>query len=134
MVVLRALDRIANYPTARTSRPAANIVRDVRHSLYKARLREMALQAALGEPAPFEETHSCAATAFERSPSDELLDVLSCAVRSGAISRLEGRLILLNRILGVRTADIARAEGWRPGTVRKHRLKAELALASTEVA
>jgi hypothetical protein len=131
MVVAAALDRIASYPSKRMARPAANIVGDVRHSLYEARLREVALEAALGEPAALEEAQGCEAVASEPSASEELLDVVSYAVGEGTISLREGRLIVLHRILGVRTADIASAEGRRPGTVRKHRLKAELALAAS---
>jgi DNA-directed RNA polymerase specialized sigma24 family protein len=134
MVVAAALDRIANYPSKRTARPAANIVRDVRHSLYEARLREVALEAALGEPSALEEAQECEAMALEPSASEEVLDVVCHAVGDGTISPREGRLIVLHRVLGVRTADIASAEGRRPGTVRKHRLRAELALASAEVA
>lgn len=130
MVVAAALDRIASYPSKRTARPAANIVRDVRHCLYVSRLREVALEAALGEPAAFEEAQGCDAMAPDPSASEELLAVVSQAVGDGTISRRGARLIVLQRILGVRTADIARAEGNRPGTVRKHRLKAELALAA----
>ncbi len=129
MVVAAALDRIANYPSKRTARPAANIVRDVRHTLYVARLREVALEAALGTPADPEEAQECKVIAPDPSPSEELLGVVSDAVGDGTISQREGRLIVLHRVLGVRTADIAIAEGLRPGTVRKHRLRAELTLA-----
>lgn len=133
MVVAAALDRIANYPLNR-SRPAANIVRDVQNDLYRARRREVDLETAIGEAIPLHELHSSPPIPFFQPPSDELVELVADRVGSGAISTRGARLILLHRVLGVRTQDIARAEGCRPCTVRKHRQQAEVALGGVEVA
>lgn len=133
MVVAAALERIANYPLHR-SRPAVNIIRDVQNDMHRARLREVALEEAIGAPFPLHELRVLPAPVTPEPVSDELVELVTGAVDEGIISRRGARLILLHRVVGVRTEDIARAEGRRPCTVRKHRHQAEAALVEAEVA
>ncbi len=132
MVVAAALDRIANYPLNR-ARPAVNIVRDVQNDLYRARRREVEVEIAIGETTPLHELAWFPAVPVHRPPSDELVELVEDGVSSGTITVRGARLILLHRILGIRTTDIAEAEGRRPCTVRKHRQQAEAALAGLEL-
>jgi DNA-directed RNA polymerase specialized sigma24 family protein len=62
------------------------------------------------------------------------VELVEDGVSSGTITPRGARLILLHRVLGIRTTDIAEAEGRRPCTVRKHRQQAEAALAGLELA
>lgn len=133
MVVAAALERIASYPLHRT-RPAVSIIRDVQNDMHKARLREVALETALGDPFPLHQLRVLPEAATAKPASDELLELVTEAMDGGSVSLRGARLILLHRVVGVRTADIARAEGRRPCTVRKHRQQAEAALVGVEVA
>jgi len=129
MAVSAALQRIATYPEGRARRPAANMVRDTQHELYLARLREVAKEAAadrIRELPP-----ELAAVPAEPNPAQDVLDLVRAAVADGRISRKDGQLIVLTRVLGVLTADIARQEGRQPAAVRQQRLRAEAVLVTT---
>lgn len=133
MVVAAAWERIANYPLNRM-RPAVNIIRDVQHDMHKARLREVALETVAAELSTLHQLPVLPEALARQPASDELLELVTDAVDEGTISLRGARLILLHRVVGVRTEDIARAEGRRPCTVRKHRQQAEAALAGVDVA
>jgi DNA-directed RNA polymerase specialized sigma24 family protein len=60
---------------------------------------------------------------------EELLGLVGEGVRSGAITRRGARLIVLHRIHGLSTREIADAEGRDAAAVRKYRNRAEAALA-----
>lgn len=84
MAVTAAIERIATYPLRRTSVPAANIVRDVRHQLYLTRLREVAREAVLNaDPLPEHLTNPPP----DISPSDELLALIAGASTTAASPR-----------------------------------------------
>lgn len=127
MIVTAALERIATYPMRRTARVAANIVRDVQHTLYIRRIRETTLGDALGRRSSLAVAERSIART-DQSPSEELGRLIDEAVAAGIVNACEGQLVYLHRIAGVPTSEIADAKGVRPGTVRKHRRRAELAL------
>jgi DNA-directed RNA polymerase specialized sigma24 family protein len=124
MTVTAALDRIISYPPARRSRPAANIVRDVQHQLYRRRVRDVALEATLGQPLSAEDPE-CAATTPPPSAAAELVDVVQHALSTRRLTHEEASLILRQRILDVPTDKLATERGHKPGTVRRHRRRAE---------
>jgi DNA-directed RNA polymerase specialized sigma24 family protein len=128
MTVAAALERIVSYPPGRRSRPAANIVRDVQHQLYRKRVRDVALEATLGQPLSAED-RECAATTPQPSPSAELVDVVRHALSTRRLTHDEASLILRQRILDVPTDELATERGRKPGTVRRDRRRAEKRLA-----
>ena len=129
MTVTAAIERIVTYPVARLDRPAANIVRDVQHRLYRARIREDAMEARLGRRIPTSDLEAVEATAPVPSPSSELVEVIDDALRTGRLSREQGRLILRQRVLDVPTDHVAAERGQKAGTIRLHRRRAEQRLA-----
>jgi DNA-directed RNA polymerase specialized sigma24 family protein len=128
MTVAAALERIVSYPPSRRSRPAANIVKDVQHQLYRVRLRDVALDATQAQSLAAEDPE-CAATTSEPSPSAELVELVGQALGTRRLTRDEASLILRQRILDVPTEDLAVERGHKAGTVRRHRRKAEKRLA-----
>jgi hypothetical protein len=131
MVAAAAIGRIAAYPEHRTSRPAANLIHDTRHELYLARLRDVVKeQVRIAEELP----PNLPDSAHQSHPAEEVVELITGALTRGRISTRDARTILLSRVLGVRTAALARAEGVPPQTIRQQRRRAESALAAaTEV-
>ncbi|MBI2169371.1 MAG: hypothetical protein HYU28_07715 [Actinobacteria bacterium] len=126
MVVTAAIERIGTYPLGRTSLPAANIVRDVRHQLYLTRLREVAREAVLNaEPLPEHLT----SPPPQLSPSDELLAVVAGAVDNGCITAEAARVVVLSRVYDVSSETLAAPAGVTPGHMRRRRLRAEARIA-----
>jgi DNA-directed RNA polymerase specialized sigma24 family protein len=125
IAVFAALDRIARYPHG-LPRPAASIVRWVRRALGKeaARLRRQPQlvhwDECLDELAGNARQPSC----------DELFEVVVQALNAGAIDEDKARLVLLNRIIGVSTADMAERAGSPKATIRQRRNRAEAAIAA----
>lgn len=127
-VLTAALERIRCYPfERRPQRIAANILRDVRQHIWRKLARQRRLADRLGEIVSFDEERDGVA---EPSSSDELVDLVADAVRRGRISRRSGRLILLHRVVGVSTAEIATAEGRSFGAIERARQRAEADLAA----
>jgi hypothetical protein len=131
MVAAAAVSRIAAYPQHRTSRPAANLIHDTRHELYLARLRDVVReQVRSAEELPLNLPDS----GPQAHPAQEIVELVTAAAMLGRISTRDARTILLSRVLGVRTAAIAEAEGVQKQTIRQQRRRAESALAAaTEV-
>jgi hypothetical protein len=127
MVAAAAVSRIAAYPEHRTSRPAANLIHDTRHELYLTRVREVVkerVRATVELPADIPESRLGA------DPAEEIVEVLRAALTDRRISAHDARLIFLSRVMGVRTAAIARSEGIPAQTIRQQRRRAETALAT----
>ena len=131
MVVTAALERIVAFGDRDDVRPGPNIVLGVRHDMFERRLREETRTRYLGRTCTLSEQLP---TVDQPAPSEELLGLLDEGVRAGAITRRGARLIALHRIYGVSTAEVAAAEGRDAATVRKHRNRAEAALADVAVA
>jgi hypothetical protein len=131
MVAAAAISRIAGYPAHRTRRPAANLIHDTRHELYLARLRDVVQeQVHVADELPTNLPQS----GTQPHPAEEVVELITAAVARGRISTRDARTILLSRVLGVRTAAIAEAEGVPKQTLRQQRRRAENALAAaTEV-
>jgi DNA-directed RNA polymerase specialized sigma24 family protein len=118
LVLARAWERIRTYPVERLPhRVAANLllscVRDALEALVRE--RELARRHA-GEP-PVE------LPAVEHA--DDAVQLLAGAVRAGALSALEARLILYTRLWGVPLASLARAQGGSYDALRIRRRRAE---------
>ena len=128
MTLAAALERIVTYPADRRERPAANIVRDVRNRLHRARLREDAVEAEFGQRVADDELGAVPSNVGQ-SASAELLDVIAAALSTGRLSTDEADLILRRRVLDVPTDLLAAERGKQPGTVRLHRRRAEGRLA-----
>jgi DNA-directed RNA polymerase specialized sigma24 family protein len=133
-VVTIALERIRCYPfDRRPQRIAANVLLDVRQRIVRQQARQRRLADRLGRAVPFEEERI--GSPDDPSSSEELIDLVSEAVRTGRVSPRGGRLILLYRVLGVTTPALAATEGRRPDAVERRRQRAEADLAAaTEVA
>ncbi len=129
-VITVALERIRCYPfDRRPQRIAANVLLDVRQHVWRKLARQRRLADRLGQEIPFEEERFSAAN--RTAASEELIDLVSEAVRSGRVSKRGGRLILLYRVLGVSTPTLAAAEGRRPDAVERSRQRAEADLAAS---
>ena len=124
MTLAAALERIVTYPADRRERPAANIVRDVRNRLHRARLREDSMEAGFGHRVADEELDTIPSVAGQ-SPSAELVEVVTDALHTRRLSTEEADLILRRRVFDVPTEQLAAQRGSHPGTVRMHRRKAE---------
>lgn len=129
-VIAAALERIASYPMHRTSSPAANIVLDVRNRLHTLRRREEALSEAVGAPVGIEAALRLPASQPTGSARD-LVEVVRDGVDAGCVTRRGARLILLHRVLGTPTREVASLEGRRAAAVRKARERAEAALVAS---
>jgi len=125
MVVASALERIVAFGERAGVRPAVNIVLGVRHDLFERRLREDTRDLIFGEQVELDEELP---EVERRSAGEELLGLVGEGVRSGAITRRGARLIVLHRIQGLSTAEVAAAEGKDAASVRKYRNRAEAAL------
>jgi DNA-directed RNA polymerase specialized sigma24 family protein len=127
-VITTAWERIHCYPYARRpQRIAANILRDVRQQIWRKQARQQRLAERLGEVVAFDDDRDGSP---QPSPSDELVDLVADAVRRGRISRRSGRLILLHRVVGVSTDEIARSEGRTFCAIERARQRAEADLAA----
>lgn len=128
MTVAAALERIVTYPAVRVARPAANIVGDVQNCLYRARQRDLTFESQAGSRALADEL-DCIAAVTNRSPSDELIEVVRDAIDTVRLSHEEASLIVGQRVLGIPTDALAAARGQQPCTIRLHRRRAEQRLA-----
>ncbi len=133
-VMTVAFERIRCYPfDRRPRRIAANVLLDVRQVLWRRLERQRRLDDRLGRAVSLDDEGI--GTGDQSSASEELIDLVSEAVRTGRIPKRDGRLILLYRVLGVPTPEVAAAEGRRPAAIERSRQRAEANLAtSAEVA
>ena len=114
-----AWERIRSYPLERRpSRIAANLLLDARRRALDAFTRERGLRARPAPAAP------PPAPAPPEATSGDVEVLLARAVRAGALSREEARLILETRIYGVPLASIA-ARGAPYDALRIRRRRAE---------
>jgi DNA-directed RNA polymerase specialized sigma24 family protein len=112
-------ERIRQYPLERRpSRIAANLLLDARRRALDAFTRERGLRARPAPAAP------PPAPAPPEATSGDVEVLLARAVRGGALSREEARLILETRIYGVPLASIA-ARGAPYDALRIRRRRAE---------
>jgi DNA-directed RNA polymerase specialized sigma24 family protein len=114
-----AWERIRTYPLERRpSRIAANLLLDSRRRALDAFTRERGLRTRLApaDPPP---------PAPSEPASTDVEVLLAKAVRAGALSREEARLILGTRIYGVPLASIATAGGVNYDALRIRRRRAE---------
>jgi DNA-directed RNA polymerase specialized sigma24 family protein len=132
-VVLLALEKIANHPKDSSVRSGAWIVLGVRNELMRRRLKEITADAVLGMRAPMPDTPAVD-VGFEPSPSDEVIRLVTEAVKTGRVTERGGRLILLHRVFGVSTREVAAAEGKPTSTVRQYRNRAEASVAEMALA
>lgn len=127
LVVTAAIDRIVRYPHG-LRRPAAVIVRWVRRALGKEAERHRARHRVLGQATVLDEATAVPARP-QLSSSDELLNLIGQALETGILDQSRARLVVLHRVIGVPTAETARAEGYPASTIRQRRNRAEAALA-----
>ena len=115
-----AWERIRGYPLERRPRRiAANLLLDARRRALDAFTRERGLRARLAPAAP----PPLPTTADPAGGDVEVL--LAWAVRAGALSAHEARLILETRYYGVSLASIATARGASYDALRIRRRRAE---------
>lgn len=126
LVAASAVERIVGFGDRRDVRPAVNIVLGVRNDLFRRALREDSSRRFLGVRVPLVDEHS---DDGPRAAGEELLGLIAEGVQVGAISRRGARLIVLHRIYGLSTKDVARSEGRAEAAVRKYRNRSETALA-----
>lgn len=122
-----ALEAIVAYPEGR-ARPATCILRHVSHELWLQQWRERRMNRRLGRTTPLEEEELMPATQ-QTSPGEEVLSLVGAAVRAGKVTAEHGRLVVLHRVLGVPTSEVAVELGRPAGTVRQQRGRAEAVIA-----
>ena len=132
-VIEAAYERIRRYPCdRRQSKVAANLIWDTRQTLWRAAQREAARLAPL-EPITQEMADALPVTAGP-SPTEELLELVTEAVRRGRLPRTSARLVLLTRVADVSAEALAAESGTKAQTVRQLRRRAEATLAAAAVA
>ncbi|MEW6473130.1 MAG: hypothetical protein AB1679_12740 [Actinomycetota bacterium] len=133
-VVEAAFERIRRYPCdRRPARVAANLLHDTRQVLWRTSRRERRLRLAtepLTEPLAESTSSAVASAPQDRSSTDELVDLVTEAVRLGHLRPCGARLILLTRVLDVPIETLAEETGTKALTLRKRRQRAESALAT----
>jgi hypothetical protein len=124
VVVVEAYQRICTYPVERRPRSiAANILLDTRQGVSRTLCRRRVTEVLTADIA-----HHANATGGP-SAADELLELIDEAVRAGKLRVDDARLIVLSRIADVSTADLAASRACTPQSLRRHRQRAEAALA-----
>jgi len=124
VVVVEAYQRIRTYPVERRPRSiAANILLDTRQGVSRSLCRRRVPEVLTADIA-----QHANATAGP-SAADELLDLIDEAVRTRKLRVDDARLIVLSRIADVSTADLAATRACTPQSLRRHRQRAEAALA-----
>jgi hypothetical protein len=123
--------QIRTYPLARRpGRVAANILMDAAYDLKRTVPRVITIPvedpAVLRHRASTRDTHH----AQDRSPGEELAEVLTDAVAAGTIVAADAELIARSRIAGHSIDDIARERNRTPRTMRHRRQHAEAALSA----
>ena len=132
-VIEAAYERIRRYPCdRRPTKVAANLIWDTRQTLWRAAQREAARLAPL-EPITEEMADELPAIVGP-SPTEELVDLVTEAVRRGRLSRPGARLVLLTRVADVSAEELAAESGTKAQTVRQLRRRAEATLAAAAVA
>jgi DNA-directed RNA polymerase specialized sigma24 family protein len=128
-VIEAAYERIRHYPCdRRRRRVAANLLWDTRQRLWRSARKEAARLAML-EPIT-EKMAEEVADPDHPSSTEELVDLVSEAVRRGRLPHAGARVILLTRVADVPVEDLATASGVKAQTLRQHRRRAEAALAA----
>jgi hypothetical protein len=133
IVLVAALDRIARYPSRRTTRVAANLLGDVWHSVWAQREMESRRQAGWTEQVVLD-TVDAIVDDDEPPRGEELMALIDEAVMRRRITARDGRLVALHRVLGYSNIEVGRIEGQRPSTIRKRRVAAEAAITALAVA
>lgn len=133
IVVAAALDRIARYPSHRTSRVAANLLGNIWHSVWAERQIESRHRAGWTEQVVLETIDSLADD-NEPVRGEELMALIDEAVRHRRISPRDGRLVALHRVHGYTNVEVGHIEGQQACTIRKRRLAAEAAITALAVA
>jgi hypothetical protein len=128
VTVLAAMERMTSYTASRPGRPAANLMQDVRYTVYRASLRESAVPTGHPPLLSIEDAELVCPEAAELTASEYLLRILAEAISGGRLTGDGGRVIILTRIADVPTATLAKADGVRPSSIRKRRERAEAAL------
>jgi len=123
-VVVEAYERIRTYPVERRPRSiAANILLDTRQGVSRSLCRRRVSEVLTADIADH------ANVAAGPSAADELLDLIDEAVRARKLRVDDARLIVLSRIADVPTVDLATIRACTPQSLRRHRQRAEAALA-----
>ncbi|MEO8698036.1 MAG: hypothetical protein ABI658_31350 [Acidimicrobiales bacterium] len=124
IVVAIAFERIRTYPVQRRPRRiAANIVLDTRQRVSRRQCRRRVREVLTDDIAnwPVEEPQPPAA--------DQIVSLLDEAVRNGHLGTFDARVIALTRLGDVDINALAEAHGYQPQSLRRRRLRAEMALA-----
>lgn len=126
MTIALTMEAIVAYPLDRP-RPAACILRHVGHELWLQQAREQRTRTRLGRLTALDD-HEWPATPTT-SAGEEVLDLVAEAVRAGKVTAEHGRFVILHRVLGVPTREVAAQLGRRPSTIRQQRNRAEAVIA-----
>lgn len=127
MTVALTMEAIVAYPLDRP-RPAACILRQVGHELWLQQAREVRMRTRLGRLTALDD-HETWPASTTTSAGEEVLELVGEAVRAGKVSAEHGRFVILHRVLGVPTREVAAELGRPPGTVRQQRNRAEAVIA-----
>jgi DNA-directed RNA polymerase specialized sigma24 family protein len=125
MVVATAYERICTYPIERRPRSIApNILLDTRQGVSRSLFRPRVAED------PTANVWGVAIAAPPASAADQLLGLVDEAVRTRKLRVDDARLIVLTRVAGVTTADLAAEHGCAPQSLRRRLQRAEATLVS----
>lgn len=126
-VVVAAVACIRKYQDA-LPRPAARIVRFVRSAMWRAAESERTRHDSLGAIARLDLMPEPPARVLPSS-AEQLVTVVTDAVRAGVIDKTKAGPLIDSRVLGLRTSDLAKQLGCPASTIRQRRRRAEAAVA-----
>lgn len=125
LVVATAYERICTYPIERRPHSIApNILLDTRQGVSRSLFRPRVVEDG------FAEVERLAVASAGSSAADELVDLVDEAVRARKLRVDDARLIVLTRVAGMTTAELAAEGGCAVETLRRRRQRAEAALAA----
>lgn len=127
MTIALTMEAIVAYPLDRP-RPAACILRHVGHELWLQQARELRTPTRIGRVTALND-HEWAPATQTTSAGEEVLDLVGDAVRAGKVTAEHGRFVILHRVLGVPTREVAAQLGRPPSTIRQQRSRAEAVIA-----
>ena len=125
MVVAAAYERIRTYPIERRPHSIApNILLDTRQGVSRSLFRRRVAEEGTAD------IGRLAVAAAGASAADELVGLVDEAVRTRKLRVDDARLIVLTRVAGMTTAELAAEGGCAVQTLRRRRQRAEAALAA----
>lgn len=127
LVVATAYERIRTYPINRRPRHiAANIILDTRQVVSRTLCRPRVAEVLTNDPAIL------SAPASPMPAGAEVIDLVGEAVRAKRVDPRDARIIVLTRLYDVPVGELAAEYHCLAHSLRRRRLRAEVALAAAD--